>query len=268
MITFDDGWRDNYLHAFPILKELSVPATVFVVADHVESGREFWPEELTRLLLAWDFGKPNAFEEIENLLGSSPTKTEVVSRQEMLEFANRTIIGLKHRPLRAVWEKLARMKASGFLDHEWESKERTICTWEELQEMVTSGLVTIGSHGKSHAILTSEDVGLCRKELVLSRQDIQNKLGIDTRHFCYPNGSFNKRIEKLVVEAGYESACTCIMGVNRTNTDPYRIRRIPINESRSLDGQGRFSEKKFAFSISGVFQTANRIKNSLKLEPY
>ena len=61
VIAFDDGWRDNYLYALPILKELSVPAIIFVATEHVDSGKEFWPERLTRIMVNLRYDRKESF---------------------------------------------------------------------------------------------------------------------------------------------------------------------------------------------------------------
>ena len=54
VVTFDDGYADNYDHAYPILQNYQVPATIFVTSGHVDSPREYWWDELERILLLPD----------------------------------------------------------------------------------------------------------------------------------------------------------------------------------------------------------------------
>ncbi|MBK9997621.1 MAG: polysaccharide deacetylase family protein [Nitrospira sp.] len=49
VITFDDGWLDNYRHAYPVLKQLRIPATIFLPTDYVGRNEWFWPDQLAVL---------------------------------------------------------------------------------------------------------------------------------------------------------------------------------------------------------------------------
>ena len=98
-------------------------------------------------------------------------------------------------------------------------------SWEELREMVDSGLCTIGSHTVSHPGLTRIGAEECRRELTASREIIRERLGLDAVHLSYPHSMENDAVRKMVAEAGYASASLGYGGNVRMGDDAYRLHR-------------------------------------------
>jgi peptidoglycan/xylan/chitin deacetylase (PgdA/CDA1 family) len=267
VIAFDDGWRDNYLYALPILKELSAPAIIFVATEHVDSGKEFWPERLTRILLNLRYDRKESLEMLDSSLPISFRPDKRITRNEKMDLANHAIINLKDRPLEKTLSAISRLEESVWVRRDWDQNERKICSWAELKNMTGTGLITIGSHTKSHTILTNETEETCESEIFDSKKTVEQNLGLAVNHFSYPNGNFNSTIERMVVAAGYESASTCLNGVNHSTTSPYRIRRIHVTDPRSTD-QKDFSTSRFALEISDGWQKLKRLRNSIGGRPY
>jgi peptidoglycan/xylan/chitin deacetylase (PgdA/CDA1 family) len=262
VLTFDDGWRDNFLFAFPILKELNIPAILFAAVNHVETGKDFWPERLTRLLLSSGLRDGNA-----NIIRKLLPVTQIdLSEENLREYANAAAIALKSRSLDEIEQVLDVLACE--LKHKRSSirTERAICYWHELREMVDSKLITIGSHTLSHSILPREQTERQERECLESKTILERKLEVPVRHFAYPNGSFNAEAERIIRSSGYRSAFTCLNGVNYRGASPYRIRRIHIS-NREHRGNG-FSKFQFALRISAPLQAAKSLRNALNAKPY
>jgi peptidoglycan/xylan/chitin deacetylase (PgdA/CDA1 family) len=90
----------------------------------------------------------------------------------------------------------------------------------------------IGSHGLSHAYLTSLALDDVRREIIDSKKLLEDMFGQRVRHFCYPYGDWNEAIRDIVREAGYETATTTIPGFNTAGTDPFALRRLLARHRR------------------------------------
>lgn len=105
--------------------------------------------------------------------------------------------------------------------------------WKELREMSDSGLITIGSHTKSHPWLptASVDEKKLHDELVVSKEVLERGLGKKVCYLCYPNGAFNDLIKETAKEAGYKGAFTTNVRRNSDIKDIYAIRRLKMSSS-------------------------------------
>jgi peptidoglycan/xylan/chitin deacetylase (PgdA/CDA1 family) len=93
----------------------------------------------------------------------------------------------------------------------------------------------IGSHSMSHRDLRRLSAAEAREEIGASKRALEDRFGLAVRHFCYPYGVWNEAVRDLVGEAGYETACTLVFGVNRAATPPLELRRImPLSGSELL----------------------------------
>lgn len=146
-ITADDGFMNFYEVAYPVLKKYNIPATIFVITDHI--------------------GRP------------------------------------------------------GYLG------------WNQLREMSDSGLITIGSHTKTHPWLptVSVDEDKLRDELAGSKDILEKGLGRPVYYIGYPNGGFNGLVEEAAKKYGYKGAFTTNPSKKSAIDDIYAIRRLKISSS-------------------------------------
>lgn len=230
VITFDDGWRDNYQNAFPLLKKYSAPATIFLTASFVGTKRLFWHEKVSRLFYlarSSRTGLSSSLDPAADDAASALLVRHIFSAESSETAVDAAIEGLKSLPvarIEAVVEALAARLGIGL------ENERTMLSWEEIREMGRNG-ISFGSHTCEHQILTQIDLADAGQEIAASMTKLR---GSDLNYvpvFCYPNGRYNEDIRSLVIEAGYSAAVTTTLGrQSRVMKDPFTIARIGIHD--------------------------------------
>jgi peptidoglycan/xylan/chitin deacetylase (PgdA/CDA1 family) len=108
--------------------------------------------------------------------------------------------------------------------------------WEQIEEMKECG-ISFGAHTHSHSILTEVPLDTAEKEIVESKQVLEERLGEPVRHFAYPLGqprTFNKAIADLLANNGYDLACSTIWGSDNRNTNMFALQRVRIDGCDSM----------------------------------
>ncbi len=226
IITFDDGWQDNYQFALPILQEHKIPATIFLTTDYIDTKHVFWPENLHFLLKNQQ--KPEKSRQI-----TPPPSKKCFQTIENLKCAENS---QRNQYIKALEEKIG--------DITFPQEKHAFLTWSQVQKMQETG-IEFGSHGSSHSILTHLTKKQVNEECQTSREVIHQKTGISPSFFAYPNGNFTPEIQKSLKNAGYQAALTTFSGKNSQKTDLYALKRINMSESRFLDPFSRFSPALF-----------------------
>ena len=237
-VTFDDGYRDNYEHAFPILKRRGIPAAVFVVTDLVGVRRWQIHDKLfhlvTKAFTAWDDPRREmtallrtldlpAGQLLRNRLATSSPMMTVSALLPDLSMAN---IG-------RVMAALEANTGNGFYDISLS------LTWPMIVEMHRAG-ITIGSHTRRHVSLPAESTETVIAELEGSKRALEEHIGAPVLHFAYPGGQFTPRDVEALERTGYRfgyTACPHQDGRHPTLT----IERLLLWEGSSVDSDGQFS---------------------------
>jgi len=246
-ITFDDGWYDNYQYAFPILKELNVPITVFLPAGIIENRTRFWPERLADFL--WNSGRgidSSQFNDddlrwLTTLGGSYEFYGAVPSRShidELIGMAKSYEDSFIHDKL----DKLLAITKPG----SYESNVDELVDWEHARLMCESGLVEYGSHGMNHVRLGEVmRKGDLEEEVVSSKALIEKRMQVEINLFSYPNGDYCRQ-SKALVDSVYKGVCITKRGVNKSNGDIKMLKRISMHEAVTSN------ETDFFCRLSGV----------------
>jgi peptidoglycan/xylan/chitin deacetylase (PgdA/CDA1 family) len=227
LLTFDDGWKDNYRTAYPCLKKFGVPATIFLVTGMVNSSETFWVERLHEV-----WRDKIRREEIRGLLASDPAAPRQGELEGVIEY-------LKHMPAQRRGQILQRVIPARAVAEQKETID-SILTWEQVRAMRNDG-VDFGSHTHTHPLLTYESDEAIERELRVARQALEERLGLPARAFAYPNGTWDARVREHVKRTGYECAFTTERGWSRPDEDPYSIRRVLLHEGAVTGFGGRFS---------------------------
>ena len=228
-ITFDDGWRDNYQHAFPVLMENSVPGTIFLVSGLVGGAYSFWPNRLARQLARTDRQLATADwpEPLRGVLAASGVLQPPQAARPGPEGIDRAIVACKAFTDAEMNEYLDRLPP---LD---DAATRDLLDADEVRTMADSGLVRFGSHTRRHTRLHA---GLSPAALVDeiegSAQDIERLVGRRPALFCYPNGDYTPEAVSEV-RKHYQGAASTSHGWNDAGLDTMYIRRVGMHEDVS-----------------------------------
>jgi len=248
-ITFDDGYRDMYEHAYPVLKRKGIPAAVFVVTDWIDRASALYHDRLY-LLLTRDW--PASCEVLVDL-GVMTAEQALAARGP-----NEPFVALRHLLTSLSQEGLARVTAA--LEAKLAVDTGRLeglkpLSWAMLAEMQRGG-ITVGSHTRTHALLTRESPSRMLEETVGARQALEERLGVPIDHFAYPDGAFNTETVEAVARAGYRFAYTTCH--HRDRRHPLlTIPRCVLWENSCLDPGGRFSAAVASCVTSGIFHFAS-----------
>lgn len=240
VITIDDGYRDAYELAYPVIRDFNMSATLYVITNFLNRRIWLWTD-LMRYLIRET--KQSRFE-IDGQLVAGDVDTD----EQMMALADRVNSQLKVVPNEKKWALIAGFfKSVGIEMPETPTKEYEAISWTEAGEMDQNG-VSIECHTVNHPILTNIPGDELERELRDSKLEIEQRLNKNCVHFCYPNGSFDDAVAVAAKSAGFESAVTTNYGFVGENTDLFRLKRIDgqpsiANFAQSVSGFEKFREK-------------------------
>jgi len=223
LITFDDAYFDFADYTWPILKQLKLPATIFVPTAYPDRPeRAFWWDRLH-----YAFTNTSQDEFPESPIGSLPLDTYDNRRQSLRRLQDH-LKTLTHSEATALTDDICIE-----LGCSWKS-QKSILSWGELRRLAKEG-VTLCAHTRTHPLLTQMPLELARQEIVGSQQDLKREIGNTLPIFSYPGGAHNEAIVKTLKEEGFVLAFTTIDGQNDLSaTNPYRLYRNNVGKRSSM----------------------------------
>ena len=241
VITFDDGYRDNMLHAWPILKKYQVPAIIYLATRFLEGDSFLWH------LDTWEIIKGRSVLEFEwkrcryqYELGSYEKKVRCNNQINQLMRSCSSLEEQKTLCHRLNADKTEFLHASEML------------SWEDLREMSRDPLVTFGAHSHNHLNLRILPEDVCREELVTSQRLLKSHLGIDAEHLAYPYGTpheVSAREAGLARSCGFKTAVTINWPSSGTTCNPWMLPRFTI-----LDRMTKYSLHRLLTGWDGLLR--------------
>jgi peptidoglycan/xylan/chitin deacetylase (PgdA/CDA1 family) len=240
-ITFDDGYRDLYRHAFPSLRRYQIPATVYLIAESMETGQVAWYDRVFLALQLWPAGK------LEIELDTLRT-FELTSPQSRFRATLEIIASLRGMPNSE--RKKCCTELAFRLELPKAELENRILSWEQVRLMQTAG-ISFGSHTITHPVVSRLAPSELSQELLESKRMLEAGLGRPVRHFAFPFGhaeDFCSEATRMLAQSDYVSAVTTIPGVNVPGVDPFAMRRVQVGEEHDLSS--------FAYLVNQSFLVA------------
>jgi peptidoglycan/xylan/chitin deacetylase (PgdA/CDA1 family) len=239
-VTFDDGYKNNFTLALPVLQQYSAPATIYLATGLIDTERRLWTVQLE---IAFRRSEIADIDLSAIGLRSRPLHG-LLDRVDMAHRVIRVLKRLTPAAREDVLRQLHRQLPDPGTDT---SGQFQMMTWNDAIAMEQSGLVTFGAHTVNHELVARLDDGTLEAELCGSIATIQSRLQRPSHTFAYPNGAvgdFDGRAIRILRNAGVKAAVTTIQGLNSSTADPYTLRRVTVDGYTSFD--------KFRFMTSGL----------------
>ncbi|MDX2502914.1 MAG: polysaccharide deacetylase family protein [Gammaproteobacteria bacterium] len=228
LITFDDGFHDNYEIAFPVIKAIDVPVTMLLATDYIGGKETFWYDWLA--FIVFNIKADVLFldgEKVAFKLQASSAKRRTV----FFHIIN-YLKGVSNEKRLQLLANLREAYGSIYDDLSDDIKGLSQpMTWENVKEMSHAG-IEFGSHTATHPFLPQVDKHQLKDELQDSKKIIEQATGKAVSVVAYPNGQkddFNDEIKAMAQELGYRIGLSYINGINHIGGfDPYEMKRMHV----------------------------------------
>jgi peptidoglycan/xylan/chitin deacetylase (PgdA/CDA1 family) len=250
MITFDDGYRDNFTAAFPILKAAGVPAVFFIPTGFVGTSQVPWWDEI-----AW-MVRHTTKKSVEIPFTGERLQLNGVPRN----VAIRTVLTAFKRSPGETTRKVGELRKVLDCKLPEAASEKLFVNWDDLESMRRAGM-DIGSHTHSHQILSHLSASEQLEELRRSKQLLEAHLGESVDSIAYPVGavdSFTNETMALTQQCGYKVGFSFINGANLASDLPrYSMRRIAVEDNASA------ADLQYSTAFAGAPSVAHRVVGHL-----
>jgi len=230
LITFDDGYLDNYMFAFPILQKYGVGATIYLTTGHIATDQPFF----------WDLAAYCFFhshrEHITFPNGREGAWSNLSERDQVLKS---WVEALKILPEEEKQRMISTLPDQLSVSIPKDYFRNLMMSWNQVREMQNGG-IAFGGHTVNHPILSHTTLEAAKNEITLSKLSIEKETGQPVLSFAYPNGmasDVNPEIVNIVKTTGYKTAFTLLNGPSslvEVRKNPFMIRRIFISNNHSL----------------------------------
>jgi peptidoglycan/xylan/chitin deacetylase (PgdA/CDA1 family) len=247
VLTFDDGYVDNLHNAAPLFERYDAPATIFVASGYIGAAREFWWDELERILLGperlpgelrlaaagqvwiWPLGEACKYTDDErrgDRAWGLDKRGALSKRSEFYRAVHRVL-----QPLDDV-ERLKALDDIGLWSGDaGGARPSHLCVSpDEAMALKSSDLIELGAHTVTHLALSGLPEEAQRQEIRQSKADLERLLGTPVLNFAYPYGQYSEGTAALVREEGFVSACSTQAGVLTEHSDLFALPRVKIGD--------------------------------------
>ena len=223
VVTFDDGYLDNYEYVLPVLKRQAIPATIYLTTAVIGTKELLWPDQVEHILLRTDrtsFRFEMLFDDAQIDLATHDARR----RANSMICKALKLVGdsQRHRLINELGQCLDVGSGEGG------ASLRRMLNWDEVRDMSRNG-ISFGAHTVSHPILSKISTQSAVSEIQDSRAAIEAHVGAPVNHFAIPNGSANDFTEALktyCVDSGLTSIVTTEHGTVSCRSDPMFLRRV------------------------------------------
>jgi peptidoglycan/xylan/chitin deacetylase (PgdA/CDA1 family) len=225
-ITFDDGYADNLHCARPILEAYDLPATFFLTMANIIHQREYWWDELGRIVMETPTlpAEVTLAPEGHRERCRAPSGRDARAKLYRMLWTRLRVLGYEERE-----HCLDKLAAWAGLDRTPRDTHRPLRT-DEVIELSESGRMSIGAHTLTHPVLSELPAERQEEEIRESKAAVEALLGQSVAAFSYPYGAYGPGTAEIVRRAGFACACATTPGGLRRAPDLYRLPRLTVED--------------------------------------
>jgi peptidoglycan/xylan/chitin deacetylase (PgdA/CDA1 family) len=240
LVTFDDGYRNNVIHAAAILLKFGIPAVIFATVNHIGTERLLWPTEVYRSVLLW----PSPLVPLPDGSVITAFPNDLQKRTVLAEWVREFCKTLTEERKNQYLLCLRETAFPALTPDEVEMF--SFLSWEEACRLHQMGFA-VGSHTMDHCILTRIPADRLRHELEVSKWQLEKNLNTSCVSIAYPNGGatdYSPQVLSAAAQANYKLGFTTGSGGCTRCTNPLVVNRICI--------PGKVSRLGYQSRISGL----------------
>ncbi len=249
VVTFDDGYRDVYRYAYPVLKQMGVPAITYLPTAFIGTDKRFNHDRLFHLVRRAQERRFRPY------FGSMPAPAidllePILSGQKTASAALDDFIG-EHSAtvLTQVIDALEAQLGGG---RDLTPEQGDLMDWDEVRRMSKDGF-DFGAHTLGHTVLTLEPREVVEREIVESKRTVERELGKPCVDFAYCNGWYSDEVIRVLAANGFRSGVTTEDFPNRIGGDPFTLKRKVLWENFSIGMLGDYSSTLTACQLDDCF---------------
>ena len=238
-VTLDDGYRDNYQYAFPILKDLGIPATIFLATGAIGNGNVLWHDQV-----CWMINVTKA-KHVKSFAGMEEYDLRAASGRRLA--CERLLWQLRAMDDRVRKEEMKRLSDLLGVSPESLHSEHML-NWDEIKEMYQYG-IRFGAHTVTHPILSRLPVTAVAEEVRESKRTIEEQIQDSVLSFAYPSGrteDVTEEIRKMVAQEGFRCAVSTTAGVNSIGANRFDLKRVGYWDQEIATFGFRFECRRFS----------------------
>lgn len=249
VVTFDDGYRDVYRYAYPVLKQMGVPAITYLPTAFIGTDKRFNHDRLFHLLHRV---QQRRFRPVFDALPTPSLELlgPILSGQKTVSAALDDFIG--EHPTRTLTDIIDALEQQLGGGKDLVPEQGDVMNWDEVRRMARDGF-EFGAHTLGHTVLTLEPQEVVEREILESKHTIEKEVGITVRDFAYCNGWYSDEVIRVLSSNGFRSGVTTEDFPNRIGGDPFTLKRKVLWENFSLGMTGDYSSSLTACQFDDCF---------------